>query len=309
MAEKNEVPIATLEYEHTGFEQALLKHKSKLILVGVLAVGGTLGYWGWKIYKEAAHTSAAVAFTRANTVEELKKVASEHSGQAGAGNALILAAERLSTDKPAEAVATLRDFLSQNATHPLRDLASWRLAEYTAAAGDAAAAEKEYQSVAQAGTAFSGFAWLRLGDMKWAAGDTEKAGELYDKILTNPSMSGNPAWTVAKDRKDRALKIKAPTLVDYKEPAPPASEPAAFNPIGDNLLPPPKLAGGAAPAPVPPIEIKPQIPEIIPAPAPGPDGATPPVPPAPAPGEAPADAPKNDAKDKKDAAKDKKKPK
>ncbi len=290
--EKNQVPVAVLEYEPTAFEEQLLKHKSKLILVAVLAVGGTLGYWGWKLYKDSAHTKAAVAFTRANTVEELKAVAAGHSGQTAAGNALVLAADRLSADKPAEAIALLRDFLAQHPEHPLRDLAAWRIAEYTAATGDAAAAEKEYETVAGAGTPFSGFAMLRLGDAKWAAGDKEKAREIYEKILTNAAMSGNPARVAAKDRVDRALKAVAPALVDFVEP---------------ELLPPPKLDPPAPIAPTPPVP--PDNAPVDPPDSPSTPGAASPESGTPDSGAAPVPQEKEDpkesvAKDQKDVSND-----
>src|SRR5687767_8202435 len=89
----NKAPVAVLEYEPSAFEMTLLKHKSKLILVGVIAILGTVGYWGYRLYKEATHKSAAVEFTRAETVEDLKKVAAEHAAQTAGGDATILAAE------------------------------------------------------------------------------------------------------------------------------------------------------------------------------------------------------------------------
>jgi predicted negative regulator of RcsB-dependent stress response len=202
--------------------------------VGVLAVAGTLGYWGWRLVKESKHHSAAVDFTRASTVEELKKAASEHTGQTGAGSALILAAEKqFSEGRSTDAVATLKDFLSKYPEHPLRDLASWRLAEYLAAAGDTVAAEKEYEAVGQSNSPFTGLALLRLGDLKWGAGDKEKAQEYYDKILKNPNLTGNPARDEAQQRIDKTLKMKPPTLVEYVAP----------------LLPPPKLNTSGEPSP------------------------------------------------------------
>jgi predicted negative regulator of RcsB-dependent stress response len=233
MAEKTKVPVATLEYEPTSFEQALLKHKSKLILVGVLAVAGSVGYWGWRLVKESKHHSAAVDFTRAETVDALKKVAGEHASQTGGGNALVLAADKLFTDnKTGDAISVLKDFLSNNPEHPLQDLASWRLAEYLTASGDTAAAAKQYETVSQSNSPFSGLAMLRLGDIKWGEGDQEKAREYYDKILRNPAMTGNPARAEAQERIDKALKTKPPTLVEYVPP----------------LLPPPKLDKGGRPS-------------------------------------------------------------
>jgi predicted negative regulator of RcsB-dependent stress response len=224
--EKSKVPVATLEYEPTSFEQTLLKHKSKLILVGVLAVAGAVGYWGWRLTKDSKHHSAAVDFTRAGSVEDLKKVAKEHPGETAAGDAMILAADKLFTDnKGSDAIALLKDFLSQYPEHPLKDLASWRLAEYLAAGGDIAAATPAYETVSQSNSPFSGLAMLRLGDIKWGAGENEKAREYYDKILRNPAMTGNPARTEAQERIDVGLKWKPPTPVEYVAP----------------LLPPPKI--------------------------------------------------------------------
>ena len=296
---KTKAPVAVLEYEPSGFEHVLIKHKSKLILVSVLALAGTVGYWGWRIMSESARKSAAVAFTRAGTVNELKAAAEEHSGKPGAGSALILAAEKLSVERPGEAIGLLKDFLAKSEKHPLRDLASFRIAEYFVASHDPASAEKEYEAVAKAATPFSAFALLRLGDLKLAAGDTEKAREYYDLILKSSSMSGSPARAAAQSRMDRALKIKAPVLVEYKADPAPAATPDAgglnvqglsdFGSPGtpggspsDSLLPAPKLPPPPAatpPAPSPagtaPDNSAPS--PTTPSPAIQPDGAKPPA--------------------------------
>jgi predicted negative regulator of RcsB-dependent stress response len=230
MAEDNsKVPVATLEYEPTSFEQALIKHKSKLILVGVLAVAGAVGYGTWRLVRESGHNAAALAFTRANSVDDLKKVASEYANQSAGGNALIFAADKLFADsKNADAIALLKDFLSKYPEHPLRDLASWRLAEYLAAGGNTEAAAAEYETIGQGNTPYSALALLRAGDIKWGAGEMEKARDHYDKILRNPAMAGSPARAKAQERMDKDLKTKPPVLVEYEAP----------------LLPPAKLGSG-----------------------------------------------------------------
>lgn len=285
----SKAPVAVLEYEPSAFEDMLLKHKSKLILVAVLAVAGTGGYWGYRLYKEASHKSAAVAFVRANTVEELRNVASKYEGQTAAGNALILAAENMSSDRPKEAVDMLRDFLARNPQHPLRDLAAYRIAEYLMLSGDTAGAANEYETVAKSGTAYSAFALLRLGDLSWGAGDTTKAQEYYNKILTDGAMSASPVRAVAQNRVEKGLKTKPPVLVEYKEEPPPPT-PGAPNinvpglgdinvdpgtaPGGDSLLPPPDLgasptapAPASTPVPSSPAEAVPAIPGEAPPPA------------------------------------------
>lgn len=329
---RTKAPVAVLEYEPSGFEQTLIRHKSKLILVGVLAIAGTVAFWGWRLYGEATHTAAAVDFTRAETVSELKAVAEKHAGKPAAGSALVLAAEKLSAERPGEAIGLLKDFLAKYEKHPARDLAAFRIAEYYSASGDAASAEKEYDAVSKAGSPFSAFALLRLGDIKWGAGDIEKARETYQIVLGNGAMSGSPARGVAQARIDRALKSKAPVLVEYKEEPPPATPglpgaPGAsefkvpglgeFGTDGrspsDSLLPPPSFD----PPPVPPAPPLPTVPPV-PSPSPAPDGAAPPAgtpappveapapsteTPAPAPADSPAETPIPAPAVKKDPAK------
>jgi hypothetical protein len=311
MADTPKVPVAVLEYEPSGFEQTLIKHKTKLILVGVLALAGTGGYWGYRLYKEASHRSASVDFVRANSVQDLKAVAEKHSGKPSGGDALVLAAEKLSAERPGEAVDLLKDFLSKYPEHPLRGLASFRMGEYYALSGDNTSAEKEYDAVARANNAFSPLAQLRLGDMKWAAGDTAKAQEYYDSIQKSASTAANAVRGIAKDRIENRLKAKPPVLVDYV-PEPVTSTPPApglpghtpgfeninlgnLNGAGETptpdgaLLPPPRGRFDPTQVPVPPSA----PPPISPA-----EGSKPPASATPpAPGVPPASTPAKPAQD------------
>lgn len=281
----SKAPVAVLEYEPSAFELTLLRHKTKLILVGVLAVVGTAGYWGYRLYKEASHKDAAVEFTRAQTVDELKQVAANHATQTAGGNATILAADYVSTERPKEAVDMLKQLQSASPDHPLAPLIAWRIAEYQSLAGDAAAAEQSYEAVAKAGTPFSAFALLRLGDARWAAGDSTKAQEYYNKILSTGAMSGSPVRAVATERVERDLKAKAPVLVDYKEDLLPP--PSTGAPFGNINLDSGATPGSPNPSLLPGLDL-PQIPAspepvlpADPAPAAPPAGeTTPPVAPS-----------------------------
>ena len=74
------VPVAELEYEHSPLEDAVIRYRKQLILVGTLTLLGTVGYFGSKLWKDSQHKNAALAFTRAGTVGELRNVATTHSG-------------------------------------------------------------------------------------------------------------------------------------------------------------------------------------------------------------------------------------
>lgn len=301
--------MAVLEFEHSGFEQTLIKHKGKLILVGVLALLGTVGFWGYRLYKEASQKAAAVDFVRAQTVADLKKVAESHPHQPAGGNAMVLAAQFLSDERPGEAIDMLKSFLEKYPDHPLRDLASWRIAEYFVLFGDTASAEKQYDAVSKANSPYSPFALLRLGDMKWAEGNTDKAREYYDMILHSNAMAGSPVHAAAQQRVDKALKAKAPELVEYKEEAPklpggPDNSEIKVPAFGDinnivpNLNKPPPLPGGGDDRFAPGNETPAPIPSLTPTPAEGtkapegtPPAATSPPSPTTAPAQPPAPAP------------------
>ena len=303
-------PVAVLEYEHSAFENLLIQHKPKIILVGLLAILGTTAYWGQRLWSEHKQKEAALSFVRADTVADLKKTAADHGSEAGAGSALVLAASLLSADRPGEAVDTLKEFISKFPNHSLRDLAAFRIGDYLLQSPDKAGAEKELEAVAATGTIYSPIALLRLGDLKWAAGDTEAAKKFYDKILTTPAFAGSPVRAEAQTRVDSKIKQKPPVLVDFVPEAPPtpAADPAAAGFNVDSLLGDPPAAdpkpsddiklSDPAPAADPATDLKPA--DATPAPAPETKPAAPAADTKPA--AAPAPAPTADAKPAADPA-------
>jgi predicted negative regulator of RcsB-dependent stress response len=234
-------PVAVLEYEPSAFERALMMHKSKFILVGVLGVAATLAYFGIKAYRDHKHASAAVDFTRAQTAADLKDVATKHAGQVPGGNALITAAQLLQGDRPGEAVDTLKKFLSEYPEHPLRELADFRLGDYLLLSGDKAGAEKELDRVGKSSSVYAPMALMRMGDLRWEEGKTDEAKAFYDTILKTPAFAGSPMHALAQGRVDKDLKVKPPVMVEYvpePTPAPPATPGAPPIPGAPNALMP-----------------------------------------------------------------------
>ena len=292
-------PVAVLEYEPTAFEYLLIRHKPKIILVAVLAIGGTVAYWGQRLWTEHKQKDAALAFVRAGTVAELKDVAAKHGTENGAGNALIQAAALLSTERPGEAVDTLKDFLAKFPNHPLRDLAAFRIGDYLLQTPDKAGAEKELEAVAGTTSPYAPLALLRLGDLKWGSGDAEAAKKYYDRILTTPAFAGTPIRAQAEDRVTNKLKQKPPVLVEYvPEPTPtpgapndgsPGADPGAKGFNVDSLLGPTPGEPAPEPAPAEPMPATPEAAPATPEPAtPAPAPAAEPAPTTPEPAPAPA---------------------
>ncbi|MDB6071476.1 MAG: hypothetical protein JWL81_2647 [Verrucomicrobiales bacterium] len=292
------VPVATLEYEHSPLEDAVIRYRKQLILVGVLAVLGSAGYFGNKLWKESKHNNAAIAFTRAETVGELREVATKHQGQTAAGSALLKAAQLLDQDgKTKEATEELNKFLSTYPQHPLADLAKFRLADSQLKAGATQDAAAKFQEVAGTpNSPYAALALLRVADQQWQEGKTEDAQKLYQQVLVK--HGGDRMFAIAEQRL-KEVKIAPPTPVEFvPEPTPaptaPGGAPANMAPpsadalnqaistpglLGDDaapagtslstdspveksdsLLPPPAIPAPEAPAPAP----------AAPAPAPAP---------------------------------------
>lgn len=231
------VPVAELEYDHSPLEDAVIRYRKQLILVAVLAVLGSAGYFGSKLLKESKHKDAALAFTRAETVGELRNVATKFDGQTASGNALIKAAQLLAAEgKPKEAIEELNKFLVSNPQHPLADLAKFRLADLQLTEGATQDAVAKFQEVSNTpDSPYAALALLRVADQKWQEGKTDDAQKLYQELLTK--HGGDRMFAVAEQRL-KQIKIAAPVLVDYvPEPTPqPGAIPGGIP--GANMAPP-----------------------------------------------------------------------
>ncbi len=225
----NPVPVAVLEHEHSPLEDALIRYRKQLILVGVLAVVGTSAYFGTKLYKESKHRSAALAFTRAATVGELRAVASQHAGQTAAANALLKSALLLAQDgKGSEAAEALNKLIATYPLHPLADLAKFRLAEVQLQQGATQDAIAKFQEVAATvKSPYAALALLRVADLSWQDNKIDEAQKLYQEILVK--HGSDRVFNIAEQRL-KQLKIAPPTLVDFvPEPTPAPGSPGLPN--------------------------------------------------------------------------------
>ena len=285
------VPVAVLEHEHSALEDAVIRYRKQLILVGVLAVVGTTGYFGSKLYQESKHRNAALAFTRAETVGELRAVASQHPGQSAAANALLKAALLLAQDgKPQAAAEALNKLLATYPQHPLADLATFRLAEVQLQQGATQDASATFQKIAStAASPYGALALLRIADLHWQEGKIDEATKVYQQILTK--SGGDRLFAIAEQRL-KQIKLSPPSPIDFvPEPTPapgspglPNQAPPSAAALGEPTISTPGLLG-EDPAPSGDTSLTPASPptkddSLLPPPA---------LPPAPAP--APASPP------------------
>ncbi|MES2705367.1 MAG: tetratricopeptide repeat protein [Verrucomicrobiota bacterium] len=295
MASTPEVPVAHLEFEHSPLEDAIIRHKSKLILVGALAVVGTLAYFGNKLWVDHKDSAAALAFTRAQTVGELREAAAKNPGLPGAGSALIEAARLLAKEgKGREAIEELEKFIAGYPAHELLSLAKFRLADLKLQEGGLQDAADRFLEIAKdPKSPFTPLALVRAGDIRWQEGKTGEASQLYQQAVT--VSGGNQAAM----QRLKQVKLVPPTLIDYvPEPTPPPGIPGLSGIPGLNNAPPsagvlnggintPGLLGddpaAGLEAPLLPPPAIPGVPPMITAPvvpAPTPPPAVPTPPPA-----------------------------
>lgn len=294
-------PIAELEYEPSAFEQALAKHRTKIITVVVLAALGGAAYYSLNLWKEHTQAVSGAAFFKAQTLEDYRRVAKEEAGKNAAGNAILMAAQILVEDgKPEDAVKELEGFLKDYASHPLADVALLRLADANLVKGAREEAKTKFEEL------YSKFpkspqaplALLRLGDIYASDKKPDEAKKYYD--LNKEKYPGNPYFSQAQAHA-ASLSQKEPALVEFvPEPAAPPPTPGAPNiPSGEapkmeinapslsldpnapatGVLEAPKLEVPAIPTP-PPATPTPDA-----APAPAAPAAPAPATPAPAPPE------------------------
>lgn len=230
------VPVAVLEYEHSPLEDAVIRYRKQLILVGVLAVVGSTAYFGSKLWKESKHKDAALAFTRAQTVGELRAVAKEKAGQTAAGNAHLQAALLLTQDgKGKEAMDELNALLTSDPKHPLAELAKFRLADIQLAEGATQDALTKFQEISGTPKSpYAALALLRTADQKWQEGKTDDAKKLYQELLTKGG--GDRMFQIAEQRL-KQIKINAPVLIDYVPEPTPAAPPGSPGAPGENAPP------------------------------------------------------------------------
>lgn len=222
----------------------MVTHSRKLLLVGGVALAGTLLYLGSRMLSDYKESKSRIAFFQASTVGELQKVAEEHEGQPAAGTAMVDAARKLEEEqRTAEAIDLLQKFIQKygDSGHPLLDFARFRLGDMLAAAGRADEAKSSYTKIVEGNGAFAPRAEIRLADALVKIGDKDGAKSRYEKLQNLPNADAQ-IKAEAKERLEY-LKRTAPTVIPYVEPPKPeaASEPK----IDDLKIGSPAEGGGA----------------------------------------------------------------
>lgn len=262
-------PIGEISQEPSAFEAFLDAHQKKLIIVGILAIIGLIAYVIVDGLGKISQKNAAADVAAARTVPDYEKAAEKHPDENAGGSALMLKAQLQWRDQQQEdAIKTLEEVVSNYPEHPALDSALSSLGSYQQQLGNIDEARKHFEAASALEGPTSSLSLLALGDIASQAGETEKAREIYNSIITKYSTSHPQVKTLAEQR----LEIVGVQPPAEGKPKPPAPTPGAPNPFGAPTNPL-GLPGNTPPAGLtPPPALKP-----TPAPKPAEEETTPPT--------------------------------
>jgi tetratricopeptide (TPR) repeat protein len=253
-------PIGEISQEPSAFEAFLDANQKRLVIVGILAIIGLVTYVIYGGLQEMGAKKAAAAVADSRTVPEYEAVSKEFEGKNAGGSALILKSQLQWRDQQQqEAIKTLEQFISEYPEHPALGSAMTSLGSYHQQLGNLEEAKKAFSATSSSGGSTSSLALLSLGDIASHEGDTEKAKEFYNTIITDFGTSHPQVKTLAEQRL-KIVGVAAPTEAAPKtaQPVPIPGGPAPSvnsNPIvipGTNPAPAPfKITPTPAPIVVP----------------------------------------------------------
>ncbi|MEI8341228.1 MAG: tetratricopeptide repeat protein, partial [Verrucomicrobiota bacterium] len=116
------MPTNTEEAVPAGFDPIVfwMENKSKVITYAALLLVGLTAFAAFQISTQRNKAEAESLFAQATKPEEFKALIQKFPRSLAAGNAQLMLAEALRTDKKYdEALASLRDFVTQFPNHPL----------------------------------------------------------------------------------------------------------------------------------------------------------------------------------------------
>lgn len=213
-------PIGEISQEPSAMEAFLDANQKKLMIIGILAILCIVGYVIYDGLGKMAARNAAGDVAAARTVPDFDEVSKAHEGKNAGGSALILKSQLLWRDQQQqEAIKAIETFIENYPEHPAIGSAYASLGSYQQQLGNTEEAKKAFESSVETESAASSLALLSLGDIAMGSGDSDKAQELYDQILTEYEKSHFQVKTLAEER-IKLIGVQAPANKAPELPAP-----------------------------------------------------------------------------------------
>lgn len=216
-------PIAEIEQGPSKFEQFLDANQRKLIALAVLVIIGVLGFVAYRTIKEDNEQSAGAALVGADDLTALLDVTKNHANTQAAASARLLAADAQWADgRQDDAIATLREFIDQNPSHPARPTALASLGSRLMAQGKTADARETFNILLDDPDAgfLAPFALISLGDIARSEGKLDEAESLLSR-----ARDEYPGDNFASVATNHLALLRSADPVEIDPPPPPAPEP------------------------------------------------------------------------------------
>lgn len=209
-------PLGEISQAPPALEMFLDKHQTKIIVLAVILTISVAVYVVYKGIARSGEEAAGGLLAKAGDISELQGVVKNHEGTAAAYSAKVLLADKQWQDgQQDDAVATLRAFIESGTKHPALASAKASLASKLLAQGKQDEAAELFRKITDIPDALylAPYAWISLGDIESAKGNTEAAAKAYDTVKTE-----FPDSSFARDAAQRALLLKAKAPIEVAAP-------------------------------------------------------------------------------------------
>ncbi|MFK7851222.1 MAG: tol-pal system YbgF family protein [Akkermansiaceae bacterium] len=201
------VPLGEISQAQPPLEAFLDKHQMKLIATAAVLALFAICYVVYDGLKTSGEQSAGSELVAAEDIMAYQSIVSNHEGTAAAYSAKILLAEEQWIDgQEDDSIETLRNFIDSENSHPARPSAQASLAAKLKAQGELEEAEGVFRDLTDDPAAgyLAAYAWISLGDLELAKGNTEKAMTAYEEVERN-----FPGSSYIREATNRQLLAKA----------------------------------------------------------------------------------------------------
>ncbi len=209
-------PLGEISQAPPALEVFLDKHQTKIIVLAIILAIGAAVYVVYKGIVQSGEETAGGLLAKAEEISDLQGVVKNHEGTAAAYSAKVLLADKQWKDgQQDDAIATLKAFIEGSSAHPAIAGAKASLASKLLAQGKQDEAAEMFREITDdPETRFlAPYAWISLGDIESAKGNTEAAAKAYDTVATEFSGS-----SFARDASERARLLKAKAPVEVAAP-------------------------------------------------------------------------------------------
>lgn len=177
-------PIGEIEHGPSGFEAFLDANQKKLIIIGGVLIVAAIAYVIGTGLQKKKIEAASAEVSAASELTELREIYEKYADTPAGATALVkIASQQWADQQKEDAVATLKDAISQYPEHPNLGSIHARLANYHRSLGEKDEAKTQFEAAAATDSAVSSYALQQLAAIAIQSGDNEAASANLTKVI------------------------------------------------------------------------------------------------------------------------------